>query len=92
MKKFWYVSRDPATVGYHDPKHAFFTKEEAKKEAEGLCRKTGHDFYVMEAVELVKQSKPPIEWLQVPEAVSRNNWYDQRTYRYRDSLGRFTRG
>lgn len=84
MKKFWYISRDPSTVGYHDPKKAFFTIEDAKKEAESLCRKHGHDFYVMESVQLVKQSTPPIVWVEVTQndAVSKG--------RKRDFLGRFT--
>lgn len=79
MQKFWYVSRDPATVSYHDPKKAFFDKSEAKKFAEKMVRSTGHDFYVMEAIEMVKQATPPIEWntVETPKKKlkrARNSW------------------
>ena len=87
MKKFWYVSRDPATVGYHDPKQAFFTLAEAKAQAESLCKKYGHDFYVMESVQMVKQSKPPIEWVSVDTPSTSDKITQSLTYDLRGKLG-----
>lgn len=85
MKKFWYVSRDPSTVGYHDPKTAYFNKQQAKDFAESMVKKTGHDFYVMESMELVKPAAPPVEWIKVPEV----SQVKKKADRPRDTRGRF---
>lgn len=80
MRKFWYVSRDPSTVGYHDPKTAYFSLDEAKAFAEKMVKTTGHDFYVMESVQMVKPAAPPVKWLDVIPAPAK---------RLRDEFGRF---
>lgn len=101
MQKFWYVSRDPSTVSYHDPKKAFFMKSQAKEFAEKMVKETGHDFYVMEAVELVRKTAPPIEWINISEPVgvkakpittnTTNRWFDYLAGRWRDANGRFVK-
>lgn len=95
VKKFWVVTRDPSEVSYHNPVNADFTKEAARKKAEGLVKKTGHKFYILEAMEVGQPSTPPVEWQEIPEVrttVKPFRFGTQTTTGAtpaRDSLGRF---
>lgn len=69
MEKFWIVTRNPAEVASNNPVNADYSKEDAIKKAEALCRKTGHRFYILEAIQYCEQ-KPPVEWKSVDTAAT----------------------
>lgn len=57
MNKFWMV-----LGGYgSEPAVRHKTLEEAQKEAMRLCQKHGKEFIILEAVSLVRTTKPPVE-------------------------------
>lgn len=62
MDKFWIVTRKPSEVAFNNPVNAVYSLEEAVERAEALCKKTGFNFYVLEAIEFCQPSSPPIEW------------------------------
>ena len=64
-QKFWYVSRSPEEVPYHDPKKAHYSLAAAKSFAAQLCKDTGHRFFVMEAIEMVEPQVPPLAWTEL---------------------------
>jgi hypothetical protein len=86
--KFWIVTRNPAEVNYNNPTNAYYSKEDAKKNAEALCKKTGHQFFILEAIESCQTSTPPVEWKPVYEP---NRLVQGKVAeRKRDAYGRFT--
>lgn len=63
-KKFWLIW-NPSQIG-HAPTYRHTTYESAKKEAERLARMSrGHDFYILEALDVVAVAEPPIEVRQL---------------------------
>jgi len=63
MEKFWVVLRDKAETYVHK-RHS--SLEEARAEAERLCRKENARFYVLAVVGLAQPCSQPIEWIDWP--------------------------
>ena len=60
-KSFWMVY----VYAGDGPRVIHETLEEAKKEAERLCRKVDGEVYVLEAVWCAKLADAPIEWTAI---------------------------
>jgi hypothetical protein len=87
--KFWIVTRNPAEVNYNNPTNAYYSKEDAKKNAEALCKKTGHQFFILEAMS--NPVRPLHRLLSGSLYTSRIVLYRGRLQtRKRDAYGRFT--
>ena len=59
MEKFWVVIRD-RTETYISKRHA--SEDEAKAEAERLCKKENARFIVLKVSAYVEPQEPPIVW------------------------------
>lgn len=59
MEKFWIVIKDIKET-YTSKRHP--SEEEAKAEAERLCKKENARFFVLEMVAYVEPQEPPVIW------------------------------
>ncbi len=62
MDKFWIVMRDKSET-YVVKRHV--TEEEAKAEAERLCRKENARFFILEVTAYVEPKDMPVAWQEV---------------------------